>query len=176
MSVKILISACLMGQPVRYDGRTNNDKTLAFHHQLQRWQEAGILIPVCPEVAGGLPTPRPAAEIIKGDGSAVLQGKARIISRSAEDFTREFISGAQQALTCAQRNGVVAALLAARSPSCGSDGIYNGEFNATLRQGMGVTAALLNEHGIPCFSPEKFPQLLQWFRQQHPIFARQFID
>ncbi|MCD8522874.1 MAG: DUF523 domain-containing protein [Saccharospirillaceae bacterium] len=174
--MKLLVSACLMGQPVRYDGRANDDKTDNFRHQLQRWQKAGILIPVCPEVAGGLPTPRPAAEIIQGDGSAVLQGKARIISRSAEDFTREFISGAQQALTCAQHNGVVAALLAARSPSCGSDGIYNGEFNATLRQGMGVTAALLSEHGIPCFSLERFSELLQWLRQQHPMFARQFID
>ena len=176
MSIKILISACLMGQPVRYDGRANDDKTDNFRHQLQRWQEAGILIPVCPEVAGGLPTPRPAAEIDQGDGEAVLQGKARIISRDTEDFTREFIDGAQQALASARRHGAVAALLAARSPSCGSNGIYNGEFNATLREGMGVTAALLSKHGIPCFSPEKFPDLLQWLSQQNKTFAQQFID
>lgn len=157
--MKILISACLLGQPVRYDGRSNEQKMQPFQHTLQQWQQAGWLVPVCPETAGGLPTPRPAAEIIAADGAQVLAGKAQVKSVDGADFTAAFIAGAEKALQQAQQSNATFALLAARSPSCGSQGIYDGSFNGRLRAGMGVTAALLEQHGIRCFSPENVTEL-----------------
>ena len=160
--MKILISACLLGQPVRYDGRSNEQKMSAYQQQIQRWQQQQLLIPVCPEVAGGLSTPRPAAEIIALDGRDVLQGTARVMTVDGEDVSAQFIAGAQQALTLAQKHGAKAALLAARSPSCGSGAIYDGSFSGTLHPGMGVTAALLEQNGVRCFSPENFADLVEW--------------
>ncbi|WP_430461430.1 DUF523 domain-containing protein [Thalassolituus sp. LLYu03] len=160
--MKILISACLLGQPVRYDGRSNDNKIRDYSETVARWQSNGWLIPVCPEVAGGLPTPRPAAEIIGSDGDGVIAGIARIRSASGGDFTAQFLAGAEQALALAKKHGAVAALLAARSPSCGSDGIYDGTFSSTQRRGMGVTAALLEQQGIRCFSPDNFSALEQY--------------
>lgn len=159
MTIRILVSACLLGQPVRYDGRSNEQKVQEFHNILQQWQQTGWLIPVCPETAGGLPTPRPAAEIIAADGTQVLAGKAQVKSADGRDFTAAFIAGAEKTLQQAQQCNASIALLAARSPSCGSQGIYDGTFNGRLRDGMGVTTALLEQHGIRCFSPDNFADL-----------------
>jgi len=155
MSWKILVSACLLGEPVRYDGRSNDNKVMAFQHQLQQWQDQGRLIPVCPETLGGLPTPRPAAEI-SGE---------RVITREGTDVTAEFVAGAEKTLALAQQHHAIAALLAARSPSCGSDAVYNGDFNGTLIPSMGITVRLLNANNIPCFSPENFHQLMDYLKQ-----------
>ncbi|MAK90475.1 MAG: hypothetical protein CMI13_04460 [Oleibacter sp.] len=163
--MKILVSACLLGQPVRYDGKANDQKVHHAQQRLNEWQQQGLLVPVCPEVAGGLPTPRPAAEIITtsaasvADGTAVLHGNAAIHTRDGQDVSAEFVLGAQKALAMAQEHGAVAALLAARSPSCGADGIYDGTFSGTLVAGRGVTAALLEQHGIRCFTPQQFAEL-----------------
>ncbi|WP_221800895.1 DUF523 domain-containing protein [Oceanobacter mangrovi] len=167
---KLLVSACLLGQPVRYDGDSNENKVGHLQPLLSLWQQLGLLVVVCPEVLGGLPTPRPAAEIIGGQGDQVLAGNSRIITRAGDDVTAEFVAGAKRALDkssleTAQGNEVVAALLAARSPSCGADGTYDGHFSSTLTTGQGVTAALLEQHGIPCFSPAADRQLLALLQQ-----------
>lgn len=162
--VKILISACLLGQPVRYDGKANDVKVSHVSTLLQQWLDAGWVVPVCPEGLGGLPTPRPAAEIHQGDGAAVLQHQAEVITRSGEDVSAAFIAGAQRTLAIARQHNACAALLAARSPSCGSDGIYDGQFAGRLRDGMGVTAALLEQHGIRCFTPDKTDKLQQYLK------------
>lgn len=160
--MKVLISACLLGQPVRYDGRANDKHLRKMATILHDWQQRGLIVPVCPELAGGLPVPRPAAEIIAADGTAVLAGTAQVQTGSGEDVSAAFIVGARQALALAQGHGAIAALLAARSPSCGSGEIYDGSFSGRLRPGMGVTAALLEQHGIRCFSPERFAALQEY--------------
>lgn len=138
----ILVSACLMGCHCRYDGKDN------LHPKIAKLIEEGKAIPVCPEQLGGFPTPRPAAEIVGGDGKDVLEGKARVIDVSGKDVTREFIRGALQTLQIARIAGVKEAFLKQRSPSCGSLEIYNGSFSKTKRPGVGVTAALLLQNGI----------------------------
>lgn len=146
----ILVSRCLLGDPVRYDGRPK-----ALHHPLlERWRAEGRVVPVCPEVDGGLPVPRPAAEITGGDGEAVLDGTARIVTEQGKDVTGAFLSGARGALEKARAEGCVAALLKERSPSCGCRLIHDGTFGGGLREGRGVTAALLERNGIRTFCEE----------------------
>ncbi|MEV7782784.1 DUF523 domain-containing protein [Kitasatospora sp. NPDC088351] len=138
----ILVSACLAGVPCRYDGRA---KTSAAAVGLV---EAGQAVVVCPEVAGGLATPRPAAEIVGGDGEDVLAGRARVVDVTGADCTGAFLDGARQALAAAEAAGARRALLMARSPSCGCGRVYDGTFTGALRPGDGVTAALLRRAGI----------------------------
>ncbi len=162
---RLLVSACLLGQPVRYDGESNENKVNQLAEQLRQWQQQGRIIAVCPEVAGGLTTPRPAAEIQGGDGHDVWDGKAKVITNQGDDVTAEFTSGAEHALALAQKYQATAALLAARSPSCGTGRIYNGAFQRQLTEGDGVTVALLQRHGIQCFSPDDHAQLSEWMNQ-----------
>ena len=116
MSGKVLVSACLLGELVRHDGR---HKRIA-HPILQRWLDERLVVPVCPEIAGGLPVPRPAAEIERGaGGQAVLDGAARVRDVHGADVTPAFVAGAQQALALARASGARVAVLKARSPSCG---------------------------------------------------------
>lgn len=153
---RILVSACLLGQPVRYDGRGKRveDATLA------RWQAEGRLVPFCPEIAGGLPTPRPAAEITPGgDGAAVLADAARIVTRDGDDVTAAFVAGARLALLRARESGCRFALLAEGSPSCGSGFIHDGTFSGRRVRGAGVTATLLREAGIAVFAPDGIADL-----------------
>ncbi len=164
--MNLLISACLLGEPVRYDGRDNHNKAEHLHDVLQPLKEQGRLIAVCPEVAGGLGIPRAAAEIIGGDGHDVLAGQARVIDNTGQDVSAEFIAGAQQTLDIARRSGAGAALLAARSPSCGSRQIYDGTFGGRLIPGVGVTVALLEQHGIRCFGPDDIGELLVWMGEE----------
>lgn len=152
MTAKILVSACLLGQPVRYDGKANDSKVQAFQQQINQWQQQGRLVSVCPEMLGGLPTPRPAAEI-RGD---------QIITRNGDNVSEAFRLGAAKTLQQAQQHQVIAALLAARSPSCGSDSVYDGSFSGRLIAGRGITAELLEQQGIRCFSPETFRQLTDY--------------
>lgn len=156
---KILISACLLGRKVRYDGKS---ATLASDI-LNQWAKEGRLVPICPEVAGGLSVPRPAAEIIAGSGEDVLDLRARLTTKSGEDVTAEFVAGAKRALELARRQGVRMAILKARSPSCGSLQIYDGTFTGQKRAGQGVTAALLVRHGIAVFSEERLEEAARYF-------------
>lgn len=138
----ILVSACLAGIPCRYDGSTLPDP------EIQGLVARGIAIPICPEAAGGLPTPRPPAEISGGDGQDVLEGRARVVRQDGTDVTEAFLKGALSALSLAQKLGVKKAILKAHSPSCGVNFIYDGSFTGTLKEGMGVTAAILRREGI----------------------------
>ncbi len=144
--MKILVSACLLGVNCRYDGGNSRNENAINRNQTDE------LIPVCPEEAGGLPTPRPAVEIVGGDGNDVLDGKAKVMTPDGEDKTDEFLKGAQHALEMAQSQGATSVILKARSPSCGCGKIYDGSFSGTLIFGDGVTTALLKRHGIEVIS------------------------
>lgn len=148
---KVLVSACLLGQPVRYDGRDARVESGI----LERWRAEGRIVSICPEVAGGLPTPRPPAEIQGGDGATVLSGKARVATRSA-DVTEAFLAGAEAALRLARAHGIRVAVLKDRSPSCASRIVYDGSFAGRAIPGLGVTAARLSAEGIRVFSENEF--------------------
>ena len=144
--MNILISACLLGAPCRYDG------TGKLEPALERLRAQGhTLVPVCPEVLGGLPTPRPPAE---------RQPDGRVVTREGGDVTAQYCRGAEEALRLADLLGCEAALLKERSPSCGSGTVYDGTFTGTLTAGDGVTAALLRAHGIPVYGESRIEELL----------------
>ncbi|MBG0830415.1 DUF523 domain-containing protein [Planomonospora sp. ID67723] len=148
---RILVSACLMGRKVRYDGaaKTSGDALLAD------WRQEGRLVPFCPEVEGGLPVPRPAAEIESGaGGAAVLAGAARVLTADGGDVTQAFLAGAQAALAVARSFDIKIAVLKEGSPSCGALSIFDGAFRGRRLPGRGVTAALLELHGIAVFTED----------------------
>lgn len=150
---KILVSRCLLGHRVRYDGGASGP-----FDQLQQWVDEGRVVPLCPEVAGGLPTPRAAAEIPGGQGGEVLDGRAAIITTDGADVSAEFLSGAYQALELVQKHGIRIAVLKANSPSCGNLLTYDGTFSGVKVSGEGVTAALLRRYGVQVFSELQLPE------------------
>jgi uncharacterized protein YbbK (DUF523 family) len=145
----ILVSACLAGQACRHDGSANKDD------EVGRLAAEGRAVLVCPEQDGGLPTPRPAAEIVGGDGADVLAGRARVLTRNGTDVTEQYLTGARVALEAARRAGATTAILKARSPSCGKGCIYDGSFTRATRIGDGVTAALLRAEGIEVLTEDR---------------------
>ncbi len=138
----ILVSACLCGVHCRYDGKAKPDE------EIMALLREGKAIPVCPEQLGGLPVPRPPAEIMEGDGADVLNGSARVCNRLGQDVTQAFVLGAEETLNIARLSGAHKAILKANSPSCGVDVIYDGSFSGKTRIGDGVAAALLRNNGI----------------------------
>ncbi|MEU6819908.1 DUF523 domain-containing protein [Streptomyces atriruber] len=138
----VLVSACLRGVPCRYDGR---DKASP---ELDGAVAGRPVVSFCPEAAGGLPTPRRPAELVGGDGHDVLDGTARVVDDTGRDVTAQFVDGARRALAAARHGGCTEALLMPRSPSCGRGAVYSGAFDGGLVAGDGVTAALLERHGI----------------------------
>jgi uncharacterized protein YbbK (DUF523 family) len=165
---RILVSACLLGHAVRYDGRAkdNDDELLA------RWRREGRLVAFCPEISGGLPVPRPPAEIgtrsparaAPLDGAAVLTGAAQVRTAAGADVTEFFVRGAALAYDAAQRNGVRMAILKEGSPSCGNHRIHDGAFAGVSVPGAGVTTALLTRHGIKVFSEDELPQAAEYLQ------------
>ena len=150
---RVLVSACLLGRPVRYDGRGAS----RVHPVLARWQAEGRVVAVCPEMAGGMPAPRPPAEITRGDGGArVIAGLARVVDVTGADVTTPFVAGARAALEAARQHGIALAVLKEGSPSCGSGYIYDGSFSGQRLPGQGVTAALLADAGLRVFSEHEF--------------------
>lgn len=149
---KILVSACLLGHPVRYDGRGGGP-----FDQLARWQQEGRLVVLCPEVAGGLPTPRPPAEIAGGQGGDVLDGQVQVLTVAGEDVSAAFLAGAEQALQLVRKHGIGIAILKSGSPSCGNQLTYDGTFTGTKVSGEGVTTALLRREGLQVFSELELP-------------------
>lgn len=150
--MKKMISACLVGCHCRYDGDSNTVD------RFQEMVERGEAVFVCPEQLGGLSTPRPPAQIVGGTGEDVLDGKARVMTDGGQDVTVQFVKGAEEALRMARLVGASEAILKERSPSCGSTVIYDGTFTKGKRPGHGVTAALLERHGIKVYSEETYPQ------------------
>lgn len=155
---KIFVSSCLMGARVRYDGGT---KTLE-NQLLATWRAEGRLVAFCPEMAAGLPTPRPAAEIAPGaTAQAVLSGRAGIYDKDGLDMTHEFTQGAILAVEVAQAERCRFALLADGSPSCGSTYVHSGNFDGQRHAGEGVVAASLRAAGIAVYAPEQLRELAQ---------------
>ncbi|QMT59472.1 MULTISPECIES: DUF523 domain-containing protein [unclassified Legionella] len=154
---KILLSACLLGHKVRYDG----GDCLQNHPLLQQWFEEGKIIIFCPEMAGGLPTPRAPAEIQdKKSGADVLNRNALVKTKNGQDVTHFFLQGAQKALELVKKYDLRVAILKSRSPSCGAQEIYDGSYTRTLMEGEGVTAALLREHGVQIFDEHHIDEAL----------------
>jgi uncharacterized protein YbbK (DUF523 family) len=156
MRAKILVSACLMGHAVRYDGQA---KPL-MHPALDRWRDEGRLVTFCPEMSAGMPVPRLPAEIAAGRaGADVLSGAARVLESEGADVTDAFLQAAENALALARETGCAYALLIDGSPSCGSGFIYDGSFTGRRLTGEGVTAALLRANGIRVFSDKEIEAL-----------------
>lgn len=148
---KILISACLYGDGIyRYDGK---DKASA-DPLILKWKKEGRLVPVCPEMEGGLTMPRDPAE---------RQGK-RVINKKGRDVTTEYERGSSAALEAAYREHVVCAIFKERSPSCGVHEIYDGSHTGRVIPGEGVTSALLRERGIPVFSENECGKVLMFIK------------
>lgn len=157
---KILISACLLGERVRYDGNS----LLKSSDIIQEWIDQGIVVSVCPEVSAGMSIPRAPAEISGGDGNDVISGEVAVIEENGVNVTDLFVAGANNALSLCIKNEIKIAVLAEFSPSCGSSSIYNGDFSGTKINGFGVTTALLVSNGISVFSQyqlEEANKLLQ---------------
>lgn len=146
----IVISACLAGIACRYDG---NDNLVTKIGELLEKEETVL---ICPEVLGGLPTPRMPAEIIGGNGDDVLDGTAKVMDQDGNDVTDIFIAGAYKALEQIKDLNPEYIILKERSPSCGSSVIYIGEFNGQKKDGYGVTTALFRRHGFTVISEEDF--------------------
>jgi len=145
---KILISACLLGLPCRYDGATARDEARAAAAvRLTELRRAGEieLVGFCPEEAGGLGTPRPPAWIEERDAAAVLAGEARMVTGEGVDVTASFRAGAEAALATCREHGVTRALLKERSPSCGVAATH---VAGAPVPGPGITARLLADHGV----------------------------
>ena len=139
---KILVSACLFGgAPVRYDGKSKEETSELFI----QWKQEGRLIPVCPEVFGGLPVPRSDAQ---------RQG-SRIIARNGRDVTAEYLKGAEEAVRLADDENVICAIMKEKSPSCGTSRIYDGSFTGRLTEGQGLASEFLRRAGIRVFSEEE---------------------
>ncbi|MDO4869288.1 MAG: DUF523 domain-containing protein [Bacillota bacterium] len=141
----ILTSRCLYGgEPVRYDGQSKAETDPIYI----KWKEEGRLVPVCPEVFGGLPVPRPDAQIRDG----------RVINREGADVTAEYLKGAREAVRLAKQYDVAFAIMKEKSPSCGVNIIYDGSFQGTKKAGQGLAVELLREAGIQVFSEEELEQ------------------
>lgn len=140
----LLISSCLLGLACRYDGGWRE-------YDLKGLEKKFNLIPICPEIYGGLPTPRVPSEI-KGD---------RVINREGVDVTAQYEKGAKEALHLARLFNVKCAVLKAKSPSCGKNVVYDGTFTKTLTEGDGITAKLLKANGIAVFTEEEIDILLE---------------
>ena len=152
---KILVSACILGEQVRYNREILTDCPSI----LKQWEQAGRVIPVCPEILGGLPVPRSPAEIQGGGGEDVLAGNAKVVDINGQDVTLAFLMGAMETLRLAKENGIEYAILKARSPSCGNNVIYSGSFTGRLIEGQGVAAALCKQSGIQVFNEKEIDQI-----------------
>jgi len=141
---RVLVSSCLLGRPVRYDGRAKASPS----EILARWRAEGRVVPFCPELAGGLGVPRPPAELRAG----------RVVTVDGDDVTDAFTRGAELALATALDAGARVAVLKEGSPSCGSTRIADGTFTGTKLPGEGVTTRLLRAHGITVFSEDQYEE------------------
>lgn len=158
---KIMISACLIGEQVKYNGKDN----LQESEILNLWQKEGRLVPICPEVEGGLPVPRNPAEIVGGEGTDILSESYRVIDKTGKDVTAAFLQGAEETLKVVRKHEIQLAVLKEGSPSCGSGAIYNGRFTGTKITGQGVTTALLRKHNVTVFSEEQLPEALKHLKK-----------
>ena len=150
MKKKVLISACLLGKRCRYDGG---------HSHLQELIEMDVdWVPVCPEEAGGLGTPRPAAEM-QGSAENIYKGIGSVVDNDGIDVTVKFIRGAEESLKIGIKSGIECAILKSRSSSCGVGKVYDGSFTNSLTGGDGMFAHLCRKSGINCISSDDFDKI-----------------
>ena len=142
--MKIAVSGCLLGIPCKYNGQSNKN------NEILKLQEKYELIPICPEVLGGLPTPRIPAEIIS----------KKVINQIGEDVTNNYNVGALKALEIIKENNISIAILKSKSPSCGIGEVYDGTFTHTLVAGNGVAAELFIKNNIKVYTENNFSELL----------------
>jgi uncharacterized protein YbbK (DUF523 family) len=156
---KILVSACLLGAKVRYHG----GDAACDHPIVKRWLDEGRLVAVCPERDGGLPTPRPPAEIVGPRTGRGVNARLAVVRTSAgADVSGAFRQGAQAALDTAKAHGIRVAVLKDGSPSCGSTIVYDGSFSGTRAAGSGVATALLEANGVRVFSERAVEEAAEW--------------
>ena len=161
-SAKILVSACLVGERVRYDGVA----LICKDRILESWQQEDRVLAFCPEVAAGLTVPRSPAEIIgEGDGTAVLQGLSKVINRDGRDVTQRFVIGAKKALEKVISQSIAFAVMKDGSPSCGSSYIYDGSFTGVSQAGKGVAVALFEENGVRVFSEHQMAEANSYLKR-----------
>lgn len=149
----ILVSSCLAGLKVRYNG------THSLDNRINNLVEENKAQTICPELLGGFSTPREPAEIVGGNGEDVLDGKARVVEISGRDVTEFYIKGAYTTLEKAKKLNATIIVLKENSPSCGSTMIYNGKFKGEKIVGNGVTAALLKRNGFQVISEEQLVEI-----------------
>ena len=150
MKKKVLVSACLLGKNCRFNGG---------HSHLPDLEGLDVdFIPVCPEEAGNLGTPRPAAEMQKG-AESILNGNGSVVDNDGKDVTEKFIQGAEESLKKGINSGAEYAILKSRSPSCGVGKIYDGSFTNSLIDGDGIFAHLCRQKGIHCISSDDFDKI-----------------
>ncbi len=151
MCKKVLISSCLLGKNVKYNGKNN---LIEQNYFIEKLKSSNLLIPVCPEVDGGLPIPRVPVEILK----------ERALNKNGEDKTREFKKGAKIALKNISQNDIKMAIMKSKSPSCGRDWIYDGSFTKTLIQGDGITIKFLKQQQIQIFTEEELDDAYKFWK------------
>lgn len=151
--MKILISSCLLGENVKYDGNNNSLDKKSLEKLKSRFELFGF----CPEVSGGMPIPRVPCEIISTD-------PLKVQNRNKEDKTEFFIKGARLCLEYCKEHGIGTALLKSKSPSCGNEYIYDGTFSNKLIRYKGVTAKLLQENGIAVFNENQLDELYHFLK------------
>lgn len=140
-ALRVLVSACLLGEPVRWDGTSVSLES----ELLDAWRAQGVAVAVCPEILGGLETPREPCEIAGG----------RVLQRDGADRTHAFECGAAETLRLARECGATVAVLKDRSPSCGCRHIHDGSFTGLVIEGRGLTADLLERNGIAVFTEDE---------------------
>lgn len=145
----IFVSACLVGINCKYSGGNN------YNEKIFNLVKEGKAIPVCPEQLGGLATPRDPAQI------KVIYGKRHVVTDKGIDVTENFEKGANEVLKLAKDLNIKKAILQPRSPSCGVNKIYSGDFDKKLIDGNGVTAELLKQNGIEVINLEDFLKELE---------------
>ena len=150
--MKILVSACLLGEKCRYDGGSRE----CPHPIFTKWRNDGLLVPICPEVRGGLPVPRTPCE---RRGGAVA-------SRGGEDFTEQYLAGAQAAVRLARECGAALCVLKENSPSCGAGFVYDGTFSGRTVRGQGLAAQLLRQAGFAVFSENELEAAAEFLAQE----------
>ncbi|MCY6484706.1 DUF523 domain-containing protein [Clostridium aestuarii] len=143
-----LVSACLAGVNCRYNGGNITNIVI------QELVKQGKAIAICPEQLSGLPTPRACCEIVIAEN-----GNRKIATKDGQDFTKEFVEGAEKTLAIAKVIDVKKAILQSRSPSCGCGTIYNGTFTGNLKKGYGFTAELLIKNGIEVYTENDLDKL-----------------
>ncbi len=140
--VKIMVSACLLGENCKYNGGNN------YSEKVAGYIEGHQVIPVCPEVLGGLPTPRVPSEIVDGV----------VMSQDGRSVDKEFRRGAELALRKAMEEKTELVILQSRSPSCGARQIYDGTFSGTKTDGQGIFAELLRKNGFAVADVEELKE------------------